>query len=144
MVGFGMDEAGTEMVLAWKNTMVASDASPRAPGDGSWPHPRSYGTFPRAIGRYARDRKIVTVPEMIRKMTSMPAAQAGLRDPGVLAPGKAADIVAFDLQTINDRSVFTDPHKFPDGIPWVLVNGIPVVEAGVLSTAAPGMVLTPA
>ena len=63
MVGFGMDEAGTEMVLAWKNAMVASDAGPHSPDDGSWPrHPRSYGTFPRAIAHYQRLRKITTLP----------------------------------------------------------------------------------
>jgi N-acyl-D-amino-acid deacylase len=142
MVGFGMDEPGTEMVLAWKNTMVASDASPHAPGDGSWPHPRSYGTFPRAIAKYVRERKIVSLPEMIRKMTSMPAQQLGLRDRGALAQGYAADIVAFDFAAIADRSTFTDPHQFPAGIPVVLVNGLPVVEGSTQTSAAPGMVLT--
>jgi N-acyl-D-amino-acid deacylase len=142
MVGFGMDEPGTEMVLAWKNTMVASDASPHAPGDGSWPHPRSYGTFPRAIAKYVRERKIVPLHEMIRKMTSMPAAQLGLSDRGVLASGKAADIVAFDPVAINDRSSFTDPHQFAEGIPFVLVNGVPVVDNGVQTAATPGMILT--
>jgi N-acyl-D-amino-acid deacylase len=142
MVGFGMDEAGTEMVLAWKNTMVASDASPHAPGDGSWPHPRSYGTFPRAIAKYVRERKIVPLHDMIRKMSSLPAAQLGLTDRGVLASGKAADIVAFDPATINDRSSFTDPHQFAEGIPYVLVNGVPVVDNGVQTTATPGAILT--
>ena len=141
MVGFGMDEPGTEMVLAWKNTMVASDAGPRAPGDGSWPHPRAYGTFPRAIAHYQRTRKITTLPEMIRKMTSLPAGVLGLRDRGVIAEGKAADIVLFDYDTIADRSVFTDPHRFPDGIPFVIVNGIPVVDNNTQTDAKPGKVL---
>ena len=90
MVGFGMDEAGTEMVLAWKNAMVASDAGPHSPGDGSWPHPRSYGTFPRAIAHYQRERKITTLPDMIRKMTSLPAEVLGLSDRGILARGKGS------------------------------------------------------
>jgi N-acyl-D-amino-acid deacylase len=141
MVGFGMDEAGTEMVLAWKNAMVASDAGPHSPGDGSWPHPRSYGTFPRAIAHYQRERKITTLPEMIRKMTSLPAEVLGLNDRGILAQGKAADLVLFDYDTIADRSVFTDPHKFPDGMPYVIVNGTPVVDNNVQTVAKPGKVI---
>lgn len=141
MVGFGMDEPGTEMVLAWKNTMVASDAGPRAPGDGSWPHPRAYGTFPRAIAHYQRERKITSLEEMIRKMTGLPAEVLGLKDRGVLAEGKAADIVIFDHATIADRSAFTDPHRYPDGIPYVLVNGTPVIDGGAQTEAKPGKVL---
>ena len=141
MVGFGMDEPGTEMVLAWKNTMVASDAGPRAPGDGSWPHPRAYGTFPRAIAHYQRTRKITTLPDMIRKMTSLPAEVLGLRDRGVIAGGKAADIVLFNYEKIADRSEFTDPHRFPDGLPYVIVNGTVVVDNNAQTDARPGEVL---
>ena len=141
MVGFGMDEAGTEMVLAWKNTIVASDAGPQDPSYASWPHPRSYGTFPRAIAYYQRERKITTLPDMIRKMTSLPAEVLGLNDRGVIAQGKAADIVLFDYDTIADRSQFTDPHRFPDGIPYVIVNGAVVVDNGVQTSAKPGKVL---
>ena len=141
MVGFGMDEPGTEMVLAWKNTMVASDAGPRAPGDGSWPHPRAYGTFPRAIAHYQRTRKITTLEEMIRKMTALPAEVLGLRDRGVIAEGKAADIVLFNYDTIADRSTFTDPHRFPEGMPYVIVNGVPVIDNAVQTEAKPGKVL---
>jgi N-acyl-D-amino-acid deacylase len=141
MVGFGMDEPGTEMVLAWKNTMIASDAGPHAPGDGSWPHPRSYGTFPRAIAHYQRTRKVTTLPDMIRKMTSLPAGKLGLKNRGVITPGAAADIVMFDYDAIADRATFTDPHQFPAGIPFVLVNGVPVVENGGQTTATPGMIL---
>ena len=141
MVGFGMDEAGTEMVLAWKNAMVASDAGPYSPGDGSWPHPRSYGTFPRAIAHYQRLRKITTLPDMIRKMTSLPAGKLGLKDRGVIGEGKAADLVLFDYEKIEDRSTFTDPHRYPDGIPYVFVNGVAAVDGGVQTSAKPGRVL---
>ncbi|MBP1656434.1 MAG: D-aminoacylase [Bacteroidetes bacterium] len=141
MVGFGMDEAGTEMVLAWRNTIVASDAGPQDPSDASWPHPRSYGTFPRAIAHYQRERKITTLPDMIRKMTSLPAEVLGLTDRGVIAEGKAADIVLFDYNTIADRAQFTDPHRFPDGIPYVIVNGTVVVDNSVQTSAKPGKVL---
>jgi N-acyl-D-amino-acid deacylase len=142
MVGFGMDEAGTEMVLAWKNTMVASDGGAYSPSRPSTqPHPRCYGTFPRAIGHYQRQRKITSLPEMIRKMTSMPAHKLGLADRGVISAGKAADIVLFDYATINDRATFVEPHQFPEGIPFVIVNGIPVVDGGRQSDALPGKVL---
>jgi N-acyl-D-amino-acid deacylase len=142
MVGFGMDEAGTEMVLAWKNTMVASDAGSFSPSHRrSQPHPRAYGTFPRAIALYQRERKITSLPEMIRKMTSLPAQKIGLDDRGVLAGGKAADIVIFDYATISDRATYLDPHQFPAGIPYVFVNGVPVVVGDVQTTELPGMVL---
>lgn len=141
MVGFGMDEPGTEMVLAWKNTMVASDAGAHSPGDGSWPHPRSYGTFPRAIAYYQRERKITTLPDMIRKMTSLPAEKLGLKGRGTVAEGNAADIVVFDYNKIADRSTYTNPHQFPDGIPYVFVNGVAVVNNGVQTPATPGVVL---
>jgi N-acyl-D-amino-acid deacylase len=144
MVGFGMDEPGTELILSWKNTMVASDAgsaAPWGPGSSSRPHPRSYGTFPRAIAHYQRERKIVTLPEMIRKMTLLPAQKLGLKDRGIIAEGKAADIVLFNYETIQDRATFLDPHQFPVGIPYVIVNGIPVIENGLNTGALPGRIL---
>jgi len=142
MVGFGMDEEGTELVLAWKNAMVASDAGSYTPSDRqSQPHPRSYGTFPRAIARYQRERHITTLPDMIRKMTSLPAAKLGLTDRGLLAVGKAADIVVFDYATIQDRATYVDPHQFPVGIPHVFVNGVAVVDDSVQTDALPGRVL---
>jgi N-acyl-D-amino-acid deacylase len=144
MVGFGMDEAGTEMVLAWKNTMVCSDASSRAPSgprSKSLPHPRAYGTFPRAIAYYQRDRHITTLPDMIRKMTSLPAQKIGLTDRGVVAEGKAADIVIFDYENIQDRATFLDPHQFPVGIPFVMINGVVVVDNSMQRNELPGQVL---
>jgi N-acyl-D-amino-acid deacylase len=142
MVGFGMNEEGTEMVLAWEHAMVASDAGAYSPAHStSRPHPRAYGTFPRAIAVYQKERKIVTLPEMIRKMTSLPARKLGLTDRGILAEGNAADIVMFDYATIRDRATFLDPHRFPDGISCVIINGVPVVEGGVQTDARPGRVL---
>ena len=144
IVGFGMDEAGTEMVLAWKNTMVASDAgsaAPWGPGSRSRPHPRAYGTFPRAIAYYQRERKVTTLPDMIRKMTSLPASKLGLNDRGVIAEGKVADMVLFDYEKLQDRATFLDPHQFPVGMPYVLVNGIPVIDNNVQTGALPGRIL---
>jgi N-acyl-D-amino-acid deacylase len=142
MVGFGMDEPGTEMILAWKNTIVASDGGSYSPSRAdSSPHPRAYGTFPRAIAHYQRERKITTLPEMIRKMTSLPAEKLGLPGRGRLAEGYAADAVVFDYQTIQDRATFLDPHQFPVGIPYVVVNGTVVVDDGVQNSRLPGQVL---
>ncbi|MCK5571612.1 MAG: amidohydrolase family protein, partial [Bacteroidetes bacterium] len=142
MVGFGMDEPGTEMVLAWKNTMVASDAGAHSPArPDSSPHPRAYGTFPRAIAYYQRERQITTLPDMIRKMTSLPAQKLGMEDRGIIAQGKVADIVVFDYQSIEDKATFLNPHQLPVGIPYVLVHGAFVVDDGVQTDALPGRVL---
>ena len=130
------------MVLAWRNTMVASDGGSYSPTRStSRPHPRAYGTFPRAIARYQREMKIVSLEEMIRKMTSLPAEQLGLRQRGVLAEGKAADVVVFDYQRIEDRATFVEPHQFPAGIPYVVINGVPVVDGDRQTEALPGKVL---
>jgi N-acyl-D-amino-acid deacylase len=144
MVGFGMDEPGTELVLQWKNTMVCSDAgafSPWGHGSRSNPHPRGYGSFPRAIAHYQRTRNITTLPDMIRKMTSLPASKLGLTDRGIIAPGNAADIVVFDYQTLQDKSTFIQPHQFPEGMPFVIVNGSIVVDNGVNTGALAGSVI---
>jgi N-acyl-D-amino-acid deacylase len=144
MVGFGMDEPGTELVLQWKNAMVASDAGAMSPwgrGSRSNPHPRAYGTFPRAIAHYQRTRNITTLPDMIRKMTSLPAEKLGLTDRGVIAEGNAADIVVFDYKTIRDKATFVQPHQFPEGIPYVIVNGVMTLDNGVNTGTLAGKVI---
>jgi N-acyl-D-amino-acid deacylase len=141
MVGFGMDEAGTELVLKWKNTIVASDGGAYSPASKSNPHPRTYGTFPRAISYYQKERQICSLPEMIRKMTSMPAQKIGLKDRGIIATGKAADIVIFDYNTIKDNATFLDPHQFPTGMPYVIVNGVAAVDKNEITGKLPGKVL---
>jgi len=142
MVGFGMNEEGTEKVLAWRHTMVASDGGAYSPSrPTSAPHPRSYGTFPRAIALYQRERNITTLPEMVRKMSGLPAEKLGLRDRGRLAPRLAADLVVFDYGSIRDRATFENPHQFPEGIFYVIVNGVPVVDGGEQTSALPGQVL---
>lgn len=141
MVGFGMDEAGTEMCLRWKNTIVASDGGAYSPASKSNPHPRTYGTFPRAIAYYQRERNVCSLPEMIRKMTSMPAEKIGLKDRGSIAVGKAADIVIFDYTAIKDNATFLNPHQFPAGMPYVIVNGVLAVENNVITGKLPGKVL---
>ncbi|MDD8018665.1 MAG: amidohydrolase family protein [Bacteroidota bacterium] len=141
IVGFGMDEAGTEMCLRWKNTMVASDGGAYSPASPSNPHPRTYGTFPRAIAHYQKERNICSLPEMIRKMTSMPAQKIGLKDRGVIAEGKAADIVLFNYGTIKDNATYVEPHQFPTGIPYVIINGVLAVDDNKITGKLPGRVL---
>ena len=124
--------------------MIGSDGEGRS-AEGPYrtgkPHPRNYGTCPRLLGHYVRDRGLLSLPEAIRKMTSLPAAKLGLRDGGRLEPGAVADVVVFDLATIADMTTFTEPHRYPRGIPWVLVNGEPVVAGGQHTGSRPGRLL---
>jgi N-acyl-D-amino-acid deacylase len=137
-----MDETGTEQVFRWPFTMIASDAGAYSPSRSKgMPHPRAYGTFPRAIAHYQRERALMSLGEMIRRMTSLPAAKLGLADRGVIAAGNWADIVLFDYANIEDRATYVAPHQFPTGIPYVLVNGVPVVELDRQTDALPGRVL---
>jgi N-acyl-D-amino-acid deacylase len=126
VVRFGLAEEDVEYVLSYRNTMIGSDGSALAPygvlGEGH-PHPRNYGTFPRVLGHYARERGIISLPEAIRKMTSLPAQKLRLKDRGVIRPGAWADITVFDPETVIDQATFEDPTRYPKGIEYVLVNG---------------------
>jgi N-acyl-D-amino-acid deacylase len=141
---FGMREEDVEFALTRPWTTVGSDGSALAP-EGilarSSPHPRSYGTFARVLGRYVRERKALTLAEAIRKMTSLSASRLGLTDRGTLASGKKADIVVFDSATIADRATFEAPHQLATGVRWLLVNGTVVVDDGRHTGATPGLVL---
>lgn len=143
-IGHAMSEENVARVLRHPLVMLGSDGRVLA-AVGEWakskPHPRSYGAFPRLLGHYARDGKLMSLPEAVRKMTSMPADQIGLRDRGRIAPGKAADLVAFDAARVRDTATFDDPHRYPEGITHVWVNGVAVVEAGRPTPARPGRAL---
>ena len=140
IIGFGMDEEGTEQTLKHPLVMLCSDGSALAP-DGGMPHPRNYGTFPRFLGHYVRERKIMGLPEAIKKMTSMPAAKAGLKDRGAIRTGNWADLVVFDPAAIADKATYTDPEQYPVGIDYVLVNGKVVIDHGVHSGEMAGKLL---
>lgn len=143
-IGHGMSPENVELVLSHPLVMIGSDGSSMAPvGEAarSRPHPRSYGTFPRVLGHYSRDRNIFDLPTAIQKMTSMPADQMGIPDRGRLARGMMADLVVFDPETVRDVATFADPHRYAVGIPHVLVNGTLVVEDGEHTGARPGAVL---
>lgn len=144
MVGFGMSEKSTEKILAHPRVMIASDASahaPYPPMNNSIAHPRAYGTFPRAIAHYVRERNICSLEEMIKKMTSLPADKLHLKDRGRIEKDKFADVVLFDYNTIKDKATFTDSHQYPDGIPYVIVNGEVVIDKGEHTGKMPGKVI---
>ncbi|HET7294611.1 MAG TPA: amidohydrolase family protein, partial [Vicinamibacteria bacterium] len=104
-------------------------------------HPRAWGSAARILGHYVRDEKLLTLEEAVRKMTSLPAARMRLHDRGVLRPGMAADLVAFDPETVRSRSTYADPLHYSEGIPYVAVNGQLVVDGGTITAARPGRVL---
>jgi len=104
-------------------------------------HPRFYGVYPRAIEKYVREEGILTMEEAIRKMTSFPAQRLGLKDRGILAEGMCADIVVFNPEIIKDNATYLDTHQYPDGIPYVIVNGTIVVDNGKQLRKYPGIVL---
>lgn len=105
------------------------------------PHPRSYGTFSRVLGRYVRERKVLTLEEVVRRMSALPANRLGLVDRGLLRPGMKADLVIFDPATVADRATFLKPHQYAVGVRDVLVNGAPVLENGKITANRPGRVL---
>jgi N-acyl-D-amino-acid deacylase len=143
MVRFGMSEADVKLVMRHRLVMIGSDASARSAEEGSGkPHPRAYGTFPRVLGKYVREG-VLPLEEAVRKMTSLPAARMGFGDRGLLRPGMAADVVVFDPATIADRATFTDPHQYPDGVNWVIVNGEVAVTPSGQRPVRPGQVLVP-
>ncbi|CAN5803578.1 D-aminoacylase [soil metagenome] len=135
-----LHEDDVERIMQHPMTAIASDGRLVVPGDGH-PHPRWYGTFPRVLGEYVRERGVLSLPEAVRKMTSLPADRLGLDDRGRIAEGNKADLVIFDPATVIDRSTFEDPHQYPEGIPWVVVNGVITVENGEYLDVRAGRVL---
>lgn len=130
------------MVRIMKHSLVmhAGDHAKVEFGSGM-PHPRAFGTFPRFIGWYVRDQQVLSLPEAIRKMTSLPANRLNLPDRGIIKEGAIADIVIFDPDTIIDKATFENPHQYPEGIIYVLVSGQKVIENGNLINVFPGQVL---
>ncbi len=137
-------EDNVRLFIKHPKVMVGSDASAMAPYGllgMTVPHPRTYGTFPRVLGEYVREQKILSLPEAVRKMTSLTAGKLGLKDRGTLETGKKADIVLFDADTIGDRATYQDPNQYPVGIKAVIVNGKIVVEDDEHTGALPGQVI---
>jgi N-acyl-D-aspartate/D-glutamate deacylase len=139
---FMMSEENVARGIAHPLLMIGSDSLALATGQGGKPHPRTYGTFPRVLGKYVRQEGVITLEDGVRKMTSMAAAKLGLTDRGVLAAGRAADVTIFDPATVLDVATFEAPHQYPVGIEYVIVNGQMVVEHGTQHPVLPGRVLT--
>jgi N-acyl-D-aspartate/D-glutamate deacylase len=140
VVSFSMCEEDVEYVMQRDFVATASDGSSKRP-DGSMPHPRSYGTFPRKIGRYAYERKVVSLAHAIRSATSLPAAVLGMTDRGTIAVGQFADVVVFDPRQLRDAATFERPHQYSTGVEWLFVNGVATIAAGQPTHALPGRVV---
>ena len=143
-VTFGMSEEDVRAALKDRLVSFCTD-SPAMAEDGilsnEKSHPRAWGSAPRILGTYVRELKLLPLEEAIRKMTSLPAARMHLRDRGILRPGMAADLVVFDPLTVRERSTFTDPLHYCEGIPYVAVSGQLVVDGGTITAARPGRIL---
>jgi N-acyl-D-aspartate/D-glutamate deacylase len=140
-----MGEADIETALRFPWTSIGSDAGAAlAPGGVDQlglPHPRSYGNHVRVISKYVKERKVLTLEDAVRKMTSWPATRMRLADRGVVRVGAWADVTIFDLGTLADNATYDRPVEFPTGIDWVLVNGVVVIDHGKHTGARPGRVL---
>lgn len=141
---FGMNEADVALALQQPWVAIDNDSQGTAP-DGllgaEHPHPRAYGTFPRILRKYVREEHKLTLPDAIRKFSALPAQRLRLTDRGVLKQGMWADIVIFDSATVTEKSTFEKPNQLAEGMQYVLVNGVPVIENGVMTRRLPGKVL---
>ena len=135
VIGTGMAEADIDTLYLWQETNVCSD------GVGSSLHPRGYGTFPRFIRQYVREKKLLSLEAAVHKMTGLTASHLGWHDRGIIAPGFRADLVLWDPETITDHATTENPHAFSTGISGVWVNGIMVWEKGEFTGNYPGEVI---
>jgi N-acyl-D-amino-acid deacylase len=133
-------EQDLERILVHPATMVASDGEVAIFGRNH-PHPRSYGTFVRVLGLYARDKKLLPLETAVQKMSALPAQRLGLADRGVLRTGMKADIAVFDAARVRDTATFEKPHSYAEGVNVVIVNGQVIVDNGKMTPARPGRVL---
>ncbi|MFN7978289.1 MAG: D-aminoacylase [Vicinamibacterales bacterium] len=143
-VYFIMSEDDVKLAMKQPWVAVGSDGSAlsiEGPLRSGVPHPRNFGTFPRVLGKYVREEKVIPLEEAIRKMTSLPAATLNLPDRGTIAAGKWADLVLFDPATVADKATFENPFQYPVGIDTVIVNGKVVLDEGTHTNARPGQVL---
>jgi N-acyl-D-amino-acid deacylase len=141
---FGMSEPDVALALEQPWVSVDNDSSGTSPAGilgEEHPHPRAYGTFPRILRKYVREEKKLTLEEAIRKFSSLPAQRMRLADRGVLKQGMWADVVVFDPETVRDVATFDDPNRLSEGMDYVLINGVSVIENGKMTGALPGRVL---
>ncbi|MBN1444730.1 MAG: D-aminoacylase [Candidatus Omnitrophica bacterium] len=136
MVFFSMSEESVKRIMKEKIGFVGTDGLP-----GRRPHPRLWGTFPRILGRYVREGKILSLDEAVYKFSKAPAEKLKLKGRGEIKKGNFADIVIFDAGKVTDRATYQNPNRRPEGIDYVIVNGMPVVEKGMLTGLLPGRLL---
>ena len=144
MVTFHSCEENRAVELRHPAMMIGTDGSglaPVGPLSKGLPHPRNYGTLPRVLGHYVRDLGVLTLEEAVYKMCGLPARKLRWADRGLLKAGYVADLVVLDPDTVAARATYRDPHQYPVGIPYVIVNGVPVIRDGVHTQARPGYVL---
>jgi N-acyl-D-amino-acid deacylase len=141
MRGFSMAEQDMELIAKQPWVATSTDAGIALPADGPTTHARFYGSFTRKIRHYALERGAITLEHAVRASTSLPARIMRLSDRGQIREGMAADIVVFDLATIRDKATFFEPHQHSEGIEYVFVNGVAVVDGSKLTQALPGKVL---
>jgi len=140
IVSFNMSEPDIEQIMRQPYTMTSSDGGLVLPTEGR-PHPRDYGAFARKLRLYVGERKTMGIESAIRSMTSLPASVFGLTDRGAIRPGAIADLAIFDPARIRDRATYVDPHHLAEGMSYVLVNGVVVLDDGKFTKALPGRVL---
>jgi len=141
---FGMSEDDVSLALQQPWVSICNDSqgsSPEGLLGREHPHPRAYGTFPRILRKYVREEKQLTLEDAIRKFSALPAQRMRLTDRGVLKQGMWADVVVFDPATIQDRATFAEPNQLSQGMEYVLVNGVPVIDQGKMTGKLPGKVL---
>ena len=139
-----MGDEDINRIMSNKYVMVGTDGSGVSPSgitSHGKPHPRFYGTFPRILRKYVREENLLSLEEAVRKMTSFPAQRLGISDRGVIKEGMWADIVVFDDQKVTDLATYENPHQYPKGIEYVIVNGTVVVEKSTQNDELPGKVL---
>lgn len=129
VISFNMNESDVLHFMQKDYVMTSSDGHVHQLGDGM-PHPRNFGAFSRKIRKYVLEDQVITMEHAIRAATSLPAKMLGLNDRGMIKKGFVADLVVFDPETISDKSTFTDPHHYSEGILYLFVNGEPVIEQG--------------
>jgi N-acyl-D-amino-acid deacylase len=144
MVAFLLSEDNLKIQLRHPALMIGSDGvglAAEGPLAKGVPHPRSYGTYPRVLGRYVRQEKVLTLEQAVWKMSGFPAEKLRWPDRGMIRKGYRADLVILDAGTVNDRATYQAPHQYPTGIQHVLVNGVPVIRDGAHTGARPGGLL---
>jgi N-acyl-D-amino-acid deacylase len=142
MRGFSMNEKDMENFIKQPWVATSTDAGISLPDGPASTNARFYGSFPRKIRHYALERGAITVEHAIRASTSLPALIMGLKDRGMVREGMAADLVVLDLTTIRDKATFFEPHQYSEGVEYVLVNGVAVVDGSKITWALPGQVIT--